>query len=73
MLESEFVDEDRERKLLSRFESFAQKGDLASYVSGFRALCLELGTLVTEEAVLWKFILGLKYELKREVLRERNL
>jgi hypothetical protein len=42
-------------------------------VNGFRTLRLELGSLVTEEAVLWKFISGLRYELKREVLRERSL
>lgn len=72
-LEGEFVDEDRERKLLSRFDNFVQKGDLATYISNFRTLRLELGGLVTDEAALWKFVGGLKYELKREVMRERSL
>ena len=34
---------------------------------------MELGNLVTDEAVLWKFIGGLQYNLKREVLREKHL
>jgi hypothetical protein len=46
---------------------------LASYVSGFRSIRLELGPLVTDEIALWQFVAGLKTELKREVLREKSL
>ncbi len=34
---------------------------------------MELGSLVTDEACLWRFISGLNYQLRKEVLRERNL
>ena len=33
---------------------------------------MELGTLVTDEIGLWTFVQGLKMELKREVLHEKN-
>ena len=34
---------------------------------------MELGSLVTDEACLWRVISGLNYQLRKEVLRERNL
>jgi hypothetical protein len=72
-LEIAFGDVDRERKLLSRFTTFVQVKDLAAYISGFRSLRLELGSLVTDETALWQFVTGLKMELKREVLREKSI
>lgn len=72
-MEVAFGDVDRERKLISRFQSFTQVKDLAAYISGFRSLRLELGSLVTDESALWQFVTGLKMELKREVLREKSL
>lgn len=52
-LEAEFTDEDRERKLLSKFSTFVQKKDLSSYISSFRSLRMELGNLITDESALW--------------------
>ena len=42
-------------------------------MANFRTLRLELGNLVTDENALWTFVSGLKYDLKKEVLQERNL
>lgn len=52
-LQNNFVDSDRERKLLAKFNNFVQKRDLHTYVNGFRSLRMELGNLVTDETVLW--------------------
>lgn len=50
-----------------------QKGDVSTYITNFRSLRLELGTLVSDDSVLWGFVAGLKMDLKREVLRQPNL
>ena len=34
---------------------------------------MELGQLVSDEVALWTFVQGLKMDMKREVLREKNL
>lgn len=34
---------------------------------------MELDTLISDESALWGFISGLKLDLKKEVLREKNL
>jgi hypothetical protein len=47
--------------------------DLDNYITNFRKLTLELGKLVTDEAILWQFIRGLKPELRTEVLKDPNL
>lgn len=44
-----------------------------NYITNFRKLTLELGKLVTDEAILWQFIRGLKPELRTEVLKDPNL
>lgn len=72
-LEIKFTDSDRERKLLAQFQEFRQLKDLDNYVTNFRKLTLELGKLVTDEAILWQFIRGLKPELRTEVLKDPNL
>jgi hypothetical protein len=46
---------------------------LQNYITNFRKLTLELGKLVTDEAILWKFIGGLKPDLRKEVLKDPNL
>jgi hypothetical protein len=46
---------------------------LDNYITNFRKLTLELGKLVTDEAILWQFIRGLKPELRTEVLKDPNL
>ena len=72
-LEIKFTDSDRERKLLAQFQEFRQLKDVDNYITNFRKLTLELGNLVTDEAVLWQFIRGLKPELRMEVLKDPNL
>jgi hypothetical protein len=62
-LESHFHDADHERKLLNKFTSFTQVSDIASYISNYRNLVLELGDKVGDEMVLWQFIKGLKPNL----------
>ena len=47
--------------------------DLETYISNFRKHIFELGNVVTDEAVLWQFVKGLKPHLRKEVLKDPNL
>ena len=58
MLEAEFTDVDHDRKLLAKFDRLTQHKDVYTYVSAFRSVCLELGSLVTDDAKLFRFISG---------------
>ena len=73
MLESEFTDIDRDRKLLSKFDRLAQIKDVYTYVSAFRQVCLELGDLVTDDQKLFRFIQGLKPEVQQHVLLQTDV
>lgn len=72
-LENEFVDVDRDRKLLARFDRLVQTKDVYGYVSAFRQVCLELGNLVTDDAKLFRFIQGLRPDVQQHVLLDTSV
>ena len=73
MIEAEFTDVDRERKLMSKFDRLVQTKDVYTYVSAFRQVCLELGNIVTDDQKLFRFIQGLKPEVQQHVLLQTDV
>ena len=73
MIEAEFTDVDRDRKLLAKFDRLTQIKDVYTYVSAFRQVCLELGNLVTDDAKLFHFITGLKQDVQQHVLLDTKV
>ena len=67
-MEVVFVDEDRERKLLTAYENIRQHSDVYTYVTKFKGLLFEMDP-IPDHMVIHKFISGLKYEVKKDVLR----
>jgi hypothetical protein len=65
-LRSAFQPPNSHQHLRDQWFNLSQKGTVAEYVSAFRALRLQLET--TEDEALDKFIRGLKYNTRKEIL-----
>ena len=72
-MEHVFTDEDHERKLIMAYENIRQTSDVYSYVNKFKALLFELDHAIPDSFKINRFILGLKYGIKKQVLTNTTI